>query len=652
MQNDFSEAEAAARQAVSLASTSDNWAALGNCLYVQQRWEEAGRAYREALARDASDAGTWRNLGAAEHALGRLEVAEAVFLRSLAIEPNDPNAGSRLALLLMQRGDVRGAIARAERVVTCAPEAAGGWLVLGIARRLLDDFPKAEGAFRQAISLDPTNFEARHNLVLVVLQLMRVAEGEALARQLVQDFAHEAEAWKVHGLALNSQGRMEESLAALRRSVAMWPHPGSHSQVLAALHYCDDLDAAGLLAEHRAWETRYGAPYAAARPDFAAKHQSAQDAAAHRPLRLGFVGMDFSGGPTRFLALRALECLDKSQCTIVCYADRRWDDEYTHRFRAAAALWRSTQHLSDDALAEQVRADEIDVLFDLAGHVGRRLLVFARRSAALQVTWMGYTGTTGVAAMDCLLADRFHVLPGEEVNYSEAVLRMPHDYICYGPPPRAPEVGPLPALAAGSFTFGCFNNPAKYAPSVLDAWAAILRRVPQSRLLLKYGGLDQPAAASRLREQFGQRGVAGERIWLEGWSDNLKLLGRYQAVDLALDSHPYSGGLTTCEALWMGVPVVTCPGQTFASRHSTSHMMNAGYGQFVASDLAGFVELAVEWASRTSDLALLRREMRERVSQSPLCDGEGFARAMLEVVRNAWDSKVRNADCGVRNGGS
>jgi predicted O-linked N-acetylglucosamine transferase (SPINDLY family) len=161
---------------------------------------------------------------------------------------------------------------------------------------------------------------------------------------------------------------------------------------------------------------------------------------------------------------------------------------------------------------------------------------------------------------------------------------------------------------------------------------------------LKYGGLDQPAAASRMREQFAQRGVAGERIWLEGWSDNLELLSHYQAVDLALDSHPYSGGLTTCEALWMGVPVVTCPGRTFASRHSTSHMMNAGYGQFVAKDLAGYVELAVEWASRVSDLALLRGEMRERVGQSPLCDGVGFARAMLEVVRDAWESKVRSAN--------
>jgi predicted O-linked N-acetylglucosamine transferase (SPINDLY family) len=242
--------------------------------------------------------------------------------------------------------------------------------------------------------------------------------------------------------------------------------------------------------------------------------------------------------------------------------------------------------------------------------------------------------------MDGLLADRFHVRPGEETFYSETVLRMPHDYICYGPPPDAPPVGPLPALEAGYVTFGCFNNPAKFAPGTLDAWAEILRRVGNARLLLKYGGLDRPERVAALRQEFARRGAPSERILFEGWSDNLALLARYGSVDLAFDTQPYSGGLTTCEALWMGVPVITRPGATFASRHATSHVTNAGFGEFVAEDWEGYVELAVTWANRLDELGRVRSQMRERVSRSPLCDGPGFAGDMLGLLRTAWEARV------------
>jgi predicted O-linked N-acetylglucosamine transferase (SPINDLY family) len=178
---------------------------------------------------------------------------------------------------------------------------------------------------------------------------------------------------------------------------------------------------------------------------------------------------------------------------------------------------------------------------------------------------------------------------------------------------------------------------------MLDAWAEILRRVNDSRLLTKYGGLHHPDVQQRFREEMARRGVGSERIVIEGWSDVLQVLASYGQVDLALDTQRYSGGLTTCEALWMGVPVVTFPGKGFASRHSTSHMTNAGYGQFVASDLAGYVELAVSWAGRLDELAALRSQMRQQVSQSPLCDGPRFARDFLALLQGAYESRVRSA---------
>jgi len=277
------------------------------------------------------------------------------------------------------------------------------------------------------------------------------------------------------------------------------------------------------------------------------------------------------------------------------------------------------------------------------GHTGTRLLAFARKPAPLQITWLGYVGTTGLTAMDCLLADRFHVHPDEERFYCEQVIRMPHDYVCYGPPPISPDVGPLPAASAGHVTFGCFNNAVKLSPPILDAWAQSLLRVPQSRLLIKNRSMNQPELRDRLHAHFAQHGIPPQRILLEGGSPHNELLASYGRVDLALDTQPYSGGLTTCEALWMGVPVVTFPGRTFAGRHSTSHLCNAGYSQFVAEDRNGYIELAVSWANRLDELAIIRAHLRETMQRSPLCDAPRFARDFLNLMWQASETRSQYA---------
>ena len=206
--------------------------------------------------------------------------------------------------------------------------------------------------------------------------------------------------------------------------------------------------------------------------------------------------------------------------------------------------------------------------------------------------------------MDFLLADRHHVRPGEESWYSETPLRLPNSYACYRPPSYMPDVGLLPAASAGCVTFGSFNNPAKFAPRLLDAWAEILERVPSSQLLLKFGGLDEPQIHSAIRERLARHGIKPERVAFEGSVPHPDLLAAYHGIDLALDTQPYSGGVTTCEALWMGVPVITWPGRTFAGRHSTSYLSTAGLPEFIATDVAGYVELAVQWAGRLDERIL------------------------------------------------
>jgi predicted O-linked N-acetylglucosamine transferase (SPINDLY family) len=281
-----------------------------------------------------------------------------------------------------------------------------------------------------------------------------------------------------------------------------------------------------------------------------------------------------------------------------------------------------------------IRTDGIDVLFDLAGHTkGNRLRVFAHRGAPVQVTWAGYVGTTGVGAMDYILADRYQIPESDERFYTERVLRMPNDYVCYEPPPYSPVVGPLPAERNGCVTFGGFHNVGKAGALSVATWARVLHAVPDARLLLVYKKLNDPVVASRLRRRFAEAGIAEHRVTIEGSTPHWQLLNRYNDVDIALDSRPYSGGLTTLEAMWMGVPVVTVPGRTFAGRHSLSHLSNAGLADLVAADEDGYVRIAAELAADRRRLAELRRSLRPRLIDSPLLNPRRFASDFSEMVR-------------------
>jgi predicted O-linked N-acetylglucosamine transferase (SPINDLY family) len=293
--------------------------------------------------------------------------------------------------------------------------------------------------------------------------------------------------------------------------------------------------------------------------------------------------------------------------------------------------------LSEEALAEQIRADAIDLLIDLSGHTGNnRLLTFARRPAPVQLTWMGYVGTTGLAAIDYLLADRFHVPVAAEKHLAETVLRLPDGYLCYEPPSYAPPVGPLPAEVPGRVTFGAFHSTAKITAQVIATWAEIMRQLPQARLVVKSHWLDDAGVRHHLATSFAAHDIAAERLELLGNTGHRQHLEQYNLVDLGLDSVPYSGGLTTCEACWMGVPVVTCPGETFASRHSLSHLSNIGMTETITSDLADYVSTAVRLARDLPRLAGLRAGLRERMAQAPLCDADRFTGQLATTLRQAW----------------
>jgi predicted O-linked N-acetylglucosamine transferase (SPINDLY family) len=261
----------------------------------------------------------------------------------------------------------------------------------------------------------------------------------------------------------------------------------------------------------------------------------------------------------------------------------------------------------------------------------------------VQIKWVGMQNhSSGLAEMDWFITDRWETPPGFEPLYSERLLRLPDGYICYSPPPYAPDVVPLPALAKGHITFGCFNNLAKITPRVIATWATILRRLPSARLILKTHQFSDVETAQRVHAEFAVHDIAAARVELRGASRHRAFLGEYNQVDIVLDPFPYSGGLTTCEALWMGVPTVTLPGEIFASRHSASHLSNAGLADWVAADLDGYIDLALARAADLPALAALRAGLRARVKASPLCDAPRFGRHLGAALRHTWRDWCRD----------
>jgi len=618
-------AEACCRELLAQAPGSGSaWFYLGTLLLQQGRLAEAESALRESARLEPEKAGPWNNLSVVLRRRGQAVEAEACARRAAALNPTNPNHWTSLASALAAQQRWEEALAACRTALAHDAADVRAWFLLGLWQQMLQRLPEAQAAYERCLELAPAHQAARHNLAFCLQRQWELPRAEDLIRELLAAEPNRPEGWSLLGVIRLGRGDAAGAACALRRSIALRPDSGAHSMLLHALQYVDDATPAGLLHEHRAWNAYLGPP-----PPPRPRPPGGER------LRIGLVSNNLGLNPNAFLVLPALEQLDKRRCTLVCYADRLAEDAYTARFRAAADVWRVTAGLSHVALARQIASDRIDVLIDLMGHLGDRLPVFARRPAFCQVTWFGYVGTTGLATMDGLVADRFHVRPGEEPYYGERVLRLPHGYACYGPPEDAPPVAPLPALSGAPLTFGCFNNPAKYSPRTLDAWAQILRRVPESRLLLKYGGLHEPRLQAELRGQFARRGIAAERILLEGWSPQRELLAAYGRVDLALDTQPYSGGLTTCEALWMGVPVITFPGATFAGRHATSYLSNTGLTQFVAADWPSYVDLAALWASRRDELAVLRGTLRDRVRRSPLCDARQFADDLLTVLADA-----------------
>ncbi|MBL8825995.1 MAG: tetratricopeptide repeat protein [Planctomycetaceae bacterium] len=610
---------------------------LGAALRALGRNDEAIVALRQSLDLDPRNAGAWNNLGNALKETGQLDQVQAAYQRAVELDPKLADAHDNLARLFQHQHAIDRAIHHYRQSVLYKPHNPRSHNNLGTLLLLAGQREEALRAFDTAINQQPGYARGWNNRGTALRELGRPMEAEEAFRRAIELDATLFEAANNYGEVLGVQGRADEGLAILQRVVEQAPDQAPiHSNFVMLHQYRPGVTLAELAIAHRHWAERHAPPSLAAPRVW---HRSSDTA---RPLRLGFISADLGRHPVGCIMLPLVEYLDRSRFELWCYSNRVMYDPMQQQLRQGVHTWRDVRALSDDELTDVIRQDQIDVLFDLSGHTGHnRLGVFARRAAPVQITWAGYQSTTGIAAIDYLMTDGQMVPSGVEQHFTERVVRMPEAAWCCRIESPPVDVGQPPCVMRGHVTFGSFNNASKVSAAVVDLWAKVLTATPDSRLILKYRGFDDPGLMHYFQRLFQARGVVPERIEFRGQTSFEQMLAEYREIDVALDPFPFGGGMTSLIALWMGVPVVTLPGETIASRQTLSMLTAAGETSTVARDQNEYVRIATELAGDRERLVELRQRWRGQVSQTAFIDAH---RAVPE-----WGNTVARLYCELRN---
>ncbi len=603
---------------------------LGNLYRRLKRPQDAVPAYEAALQIEPRHPRVLLNLGLAVSDLGDWAAAIELYRQATAVDPGFAEAYNLLGDALFRTGKADESVAVFREFVVRVPDDPRGHHNLGLALAARGDHAEAVPELEQALGLRPDYPEAHNSLGVTLESVGRSDEAVGHYRRAVELRPNFPDAWSNLGTSLTERARTEEATAALLKSLDLRPDPRVHSNLLLAMSYSSDYTPEKLRDEHAVWATIH----AKTPPAVPARHVGGSP---DRRLKVGYVSADFRTHSTAGFAELLLTHHDRNRVHVTCYPNVARPDAVTDKLRRLADSWRPISGVADGRAAEMIRDDEIDILVDLNGHMaGNRLSLFARKPAPVQVTLFGYPSTTGIAAMDYRISDPFADPPGEAGEYYvEKVLRLPEVAWVYKPPADAPDPGPLPVLKAQTFTFGCLNNPAKLSDACVETWARVLKAVKRSKLVLMGGRSVEGGQA--FHERFSRFGVASDRVEVMGRvPPGRSYFEAYQPFDVALDPFPYNGGVTSCDALWMGVPVLTAAGRDYRSRQGVSLMNNLGLPEFVADSPDKLVDLAATWREERDGLADVRGSLRELMGASAITDAGRYVKHLEDAFRTAW----------------
>ena len=610
--------------------------AYGNTLRQAGQLDDAIATLEQAVAVDPAYAEAHNNLGLALALKFQLEAAATHLGRAAALKPDSAVIANNHGALLLRMFRFEEAIAALEKALRIDPAYDEALTNLGICHYMLGNADAAIATYKRVLERNPDSSFAHYSLGVAYLEDQRLAEAEIEIKRALALDPHNALAQNTLGVLLLDQHQVTAAREAMRAAadVNTASAPVFYSNYAFASLYEPDLSNEQILEIH----TEFGRRFATATPDRAKPHRNARDP--ERKLRLAYLSPDFRAHSVAYFFEAVLEKHDRSRFEVLLYSDTTRKDTVTSSMKAAADAWTETGGLTTDVFARRLVEDNIDVLVNLGGHTsGNRLPVCALKPAPVQIEYLGYPETSGVPAMQYRLSDIHADPPGDAERWcTEELVHLPHCFHCYRPHPKAPDVAPAPFAQTGVFTFTSFNVLPKVTDRVIATWAKILSQVPHARFYLKCKQLRDERVQALVRAGFAAAGIAPERIEMQSFVPSVaEHLNKYASVDLALDPFPYNGTTTTCEAMWMGVPVLSIRGDNHRSRVGASLLHAVGIAEdFVAADVDDYVRRAVAFANDPARLAALRPTLRQRMAASPLCDEAGFTRDLEATYRTLW----------------
>lgn len=582
---------------------------LAKVLFQMQHYTEAEQGFFDSLPYHANDVDIYINLGSCKFNQNEFEQAILWFKLGLSIDPHDEKLLGNIGMAYMKAN-------RHYVAIDC---------------------------FRQQLEVNPNNYTALYCMAMCYNALSKTREAEQLITVYLAKGKFDAEIDEVNALMIlaglkKAQSLTEEAIAIEKDIVIRFPsYEAAFSNMLLNMMYSDTLP----VQEKFEWHKRYGERYETYSPEHPPRHKNMPDP--NRKIRVGYVSADFHYHSVSHFALPLIARHNKIDFEVYCYATVQRTDVVTEQFQRES-VWRQVENLRDHELAEKIREDEIDILVDLSGHTGgNRLIAFGEKPAPIEISWLGYPFTTGLRSMDYRIVDALVEPEGAEAINTEKLLHIPGVFCAYRPSVRFPsrlvngelDVQELPALKNGFITFGSCNNLVKLSDSTLLVWVRLLQQVPKSKLLIEAPNVNIDGPATALVQRFERLGLPKERLILSEKKNNLQYT-LYNEIDIALDPFPCNGGTTTCDALFMGVPVVSIIGDTFMGRMGLTLLTNSGHPEWLAHTEDEYIEIALNLASDIPALAKIRANLRQDVESSPLMDEIGFARKIERAYRTVW----------------